>query len=100
EYVARAKPDGNTLLVTATSHGTVSALKPALPYDPVASFAPVALMATSAMAVVVSPSLPATTLPEFIALAKRQPGSLYYSSPGNGSIQHLTMELLKLDTGI
>jgi tripartite-type tricarboxylate transporter receptor subunit TctC len=100
EFVAHAKPDGHTLLVTATSHGTVPAFKAKLPYDPVTSFAPVALLATSTMAIVVTPELPVKTLAEFIALAKEQPGKLYYSSPGSGSIQHMAMELVKLDTGI
>ena len=100
ELEATAAPDGHTLLFTATSHGTVPALKHRLPYDPVKSFTPIALAATSALSVVVSPSVQAKTMGEFIALARKQPGALYYSSPGNGSPQHLTMELIKLETGI
>ncbi|HET9652145.1 MAG TPA: tripartite tricarboxylate transporter substrate binding protein, partial [Usitatibacter sp.] len=100
ELVARAAPDGYTLLFTATSHGTVPALKPNVPYDPLKSFAPIALTATSAMAVIVGPQVPASNVQEFVALAKKQPGTLYYSSPGNGSIQHLTMELVKQEEGI
>ena len=100
ELVAKAPPDGYTLLFTATSHGTVPALKRSLPYDAVKSFTPVALAATSALALVVGPQVPASNLEDFVALAKKAPGTLYYSSPGNGSPQHLTMELIKLETGI
>jgi tripartite-type tricarboxylate transporter receptor subunit TctC len=100
ELVAKAAPDGHTLLFTATAHGTVPALKHGLPYDAVKSFTPVALAATSALALVVGPQVPAAKATDFIALAKKQPGTLYYSSPGTGSPQHLTMELIKLETGI
>lgn len=100
ETVAKSPPDGYTLLFTATSHGTVPALKRGVPYDAVKSFTPVALAATSALALVVNPDLPATTFAQFVALAKKEPGRLYYSSPGNGSPQHLTMELIKLEAGI
>jgi tripartite-type tricarboxylate transporter receptor subunit TctC len=99
EMVAKAPPDGHTLLFTATAHGTVPALNKKLPYDAAKSFAPVALAATSALAFVVGPQVPAAKMSEFIALAKKQPGTLHYSSPGNGSPQHLTMELVKLETG-
>ena len=100
ETVAKAPPDGYTLLFTATAHGTVPALKRTLPYDAAKSFTPVALAATSALALVVGPQVPAAKMEDFIALAKARPGTLYYSSPGNGSPQHLTMELVKLETGI
>lgn len=100
EFVAKAPPDGHTLLFTATSHASVPATKKKLPYDALASFAPVSLAATSELAIVVSPQLPAATMREFIDLAKQRPGALYYSSPGNGGVQNLTMELLKLETGI
>jgi tripartite-type tricarboxylate transporter receptor subunit TctC len=100
ELVAKAPPDGHTLLFTATAHGTVPALKHGLPYDAVKSFTPVALAATSALALVVGPQVPAAKATDFIALAKKQPGTLHYSSPGTGSPQHLTMELIKLETGI
>jgi tripartite-type tricarboxylate transporter receptor subunit TctC len=100
EFVANAPADGHTLLFTATSHGTVPALRKNLNFDPVRSFTPVALAATSAMAFVVSQELPAKTFDEFVALAKKKPGELYYSSPGNGSIQHMAMELVKIETGM
>ena len=100
ETVAKAPPDGYTLLFTATAHGTVPALKRNLPYDPARSFTPVALAATSALAVAIGPHVPAAKMEDFIALARASPGTLNYSSPGNGSPQHLAMELVKLETGI
>jgi tripartite-type tricarboxylate transporter receptor subunit TctC len=100
EAVARSAPDGHTLLLAATSFSTNPALTRSLPFDPVKSFAPVGLVATSALAVTVNAQVPARTMREFVDLARRQPGKLYYGSPGNGGVQHLAMELLKLDTGI
>ena len=100
EFVAKSAPDGYTVLFTATSHGTLPAMKRTLPYDAVKSFTPVALCATSAMSLVVGPQVAASTMPDFVALAKKSPGALYYSSPGAGSIQNLAMELVKIETGI
>ena len=99
DFVAKAAPDGHTLLFTATSHGTLPALKKSLPYDP-QGFEPVALAATSAMALVVGPQVDAKSLPQLVALSKRTPGTLFYASPGAGSIQHMSMELVKLETGL
>jgi tripartite-type tricarboxylate transporter receptor subunit TctC len=99
EFVARSAPDGHTLLFVATSFGTTPALGK-VPFDPVKSFAPVALVATSGLVVVVNPQLPAKSMRDFIELVKREPGKLHYSSPGNGGPQHLAMELLKLETGM
>src|SRR5258705_9325716 len=100
DFVAKAAPDGYTLLCTATSFGTNPAINQKLPFDPVRSFVPVILLATSTMAVIVTQGLPARSMREFLDLARSQPGKLYYSSPGNGGPQHLAMELLKLETGI
>jgi len=100
QAVADAQPDGHTLLFTATSHGTVPALRKNLPFDPVRSFTPVALTATSAMAFVVSTRLGVKSFDDFVSLAKKVPGQLNYSSPGNGSIQQMAMELVKLETGM
>ena len=100
EFVAKSPADGHTLLVVATSFGTTPALKASLPFDPVKSFSPVALIATSGLVVVVHPGIAARSMKEFIDLAKREPGKMHYSSPGNGGPQHLAMELLKLETGI
>jgi tripartite-type tricarboxylate transporter receptor subunit TctC len=100
DLVAKSAPDGYTLLFTATSFATNPPLARALAFDPVKSFTPVALVAAGALAVLVNPQVPAATLREFIALAKREPGKLHYASPGTGGIQHLAMELLKLEAGI
>jgi tripartite-type tricarboxylate transporter receptor subunit TctC len=96
ELVARAPADGTTLLFAATSFATNPALG-AVPYDPEKSFAPVILAATSALGMVVNPQVPASSIRELVELAQRQPGKLHYGSPGNGGVQHLAMELFKLD---
>ena len=100
ELVAKAPPDGYTLLFTATSHSTLPATKRSLPYDPVKSFTPIALAATSAMSLVIGPQVAAHNMAEFVALAKKSPGTMHYSSPGAGSIQNLAMELVKIENGI
>jgi tripartite-type tricarboxylate transporter receptor subunit TctC len=100
DFVARSAPDGHTLLFVATSFGTAPALSKTLPFDPVKSFAPVALVATSALLIVTHPALPARSVPDLVKLAKREPGKFHYSSPGSGGPQHLAMELLKLETGM
>ena len=97
--VAKSAADGYTVLFPATSFATNASLTNA-PYDPDKSFEPVALAATSTLAVLVNPQLPARTMRELIDLAKAQPGKLTYSSPGNGGVQHLAMELIKLETGM
>src|SRR5262252_436578 len=100
EFVAKAAPDGYTLLCTATSFGTNPAINRNLPFDPVKSFAPVVQLARSSVAVIVTPALPAKSMRQFVDLARSEPGKLNYSSPGNGSPQHLAMELLKLDAHV
>ena len=100
DFVAKAAPDGHTVLFVATSFGTTPALQKNLPFDPVKSFEPVALVATSGLVVVTHPQVPARSMKELIELAKRQPGKMHYSSPGNGGPQHLAMELIKLETGM
>ena len=99
--VARAMPDGYTLGLGGT--GTLAidpTLYPNVGYDPRKGFAPVGLIATSALIVLVNPSLPAKTLPEFIALAKAEPGRINYASAGSGSGIHLGTELLAYMAGI
>ena len=100
DFVAKSAPDGYILLFAATSFGTTPALQKNLPFDPVKSFESVALVATSGLVVVIHPQVSARSMKEFIELAKRQPGKMHYSSPGNGGPQHLAMELLKLETGM
>ena len=100
EQVARAEPDGYTLLMaTSTTLAINRTLYKQLPYDPVKDFAAVALVAAVPFVLVINPSLPARTLGEFIAYAKQKPG-LTYGSAGNGSPQHLGAEMLKAQAGI
>jgi tripartite-type tricarboxylate transporter receptor subunit TctC len=99
--VARAAPDGYTLGLGGT--GTLAidpTLYPNVGYDPRRDFAPIGLIATGALIVLVNPSVPATTLPEFIAFAKAQPGKIDYASAGSGSGIHLGTELLAFMAGI
>jgi len=98
--VARAQPDGYTLLCVATVFTINPFMKKNPPYDPEKSFAPVSLLATSVLSLLTSPSLPAKTFPEFVALARQQPGKMNYASSGIGSPQFVTMELLKLEAKI
>ncbi len=100
EAVANAEPDGYTLLVANTSFGTLAAINPKLPYDPIKSFSSVSLLSTSVMTLVVPEKMAASTVREFVDLVKKQPGHLNYSSPGVGTTQHLAMELIKQRTGI
>jgi tripartite-type tricarboxylate transporter receptor subunit TctC len=100
EFVAKSAPDGYTLLCTATSFGTNPAINRNLPFDPAKSFAPVIQLARSSVAVIVTPGLPVKSMRQFLDFARSAPGKLNYSSPGNGSPQHLAMELLKLDAHV
>jgi len=93
--VARAEPDGYTLLQTAASHSINPSLVAKLPYDSIKSFSFISLVGTSAYVMTATPSLPANTVPELIALAKSQPGRISYASTGNGGSAHLMGELLK-----
>jgi len=100
--VAKATPDGYTLLMGAlTSHSINAALSPAtVPYDISKSFAPVSIVGTVPLVFVVHPSVKANTLAELIALAKAQPGALAFASAGNGSPQHLATEMFKRMAGV
>src|SRR3954454_15809252 len=100
DAVAKAPPDGHTLLLVASSHTVTPALNPKLPYNPEKDFAPLSLINTNAMVFLVHPGVAANTLTEFVALAKKEPGKFDYASPGVGSQTHLTIELLSRRTGI
>ncbi|MBU3631451.1 tripartite tricarboxylate transporter substrate binding protein [Polynucleobacter sp. AP-Melu-500A-A1] len=94
--VAKSAPDGYTLLIINTVPHTASAgIYPKLGYDPVKDFAGVALVASNPYVIAVNPNLPAKNITEFIALAKSQPGTIYYGSAGTGSVTHLNAELFK-----
>jgi len=100
DFVAKAQPNGYTLLFTATSHGTIAALKDKLPYDALNSFTPVILLAKSTMGLAINPSLPINSVKEFIEYTRSHPKDSYYSSPGAGGIQHLAMELLSQELNL
>lgn len=100
EYVARSAPDGHTIGMVATPMVILPALREKMPYDTFKDLAPVTLTGIASILLVSSPNFPASTLPEMVALAKKSPGKLTYATPGSGSAMHLTMELLKLETGI
>ena len=100
EIVAHAVPDGYTLLQTS---GTIAAnvtLYPKLSFHPVKDLAPIAMIVESPYVFVVHPSLPAKSVRELVAIAKKRPGEMNYASGGVGSAQHIPMELLKAMTGI
>jgi tripartite-type tricarboxylate transporter receptor subunit TctC len=100
EAVAKAPPDGHTLLLVASSYTVTPALNPKLPYNTEKDFAPISLINTNAMVFLVHPGVAANTLTEFVALAKKEPRKFNYASPGVGSQTHLTIELLSRRTGI
>jgi tripartite-type tricarboxylate transporter receptor subunit TctC len=97
--VAKAEPDGYTLLFVASPFTTVAASAKNPGYDPVGQFVPVAPIASGPLAFVVNPAVPATTMREFVELARREPGRLNYGSAGTGSVNHLALELLMARTG-
>ena len=99
-YVARAVPDGYTLLFAFSSLASSAKLVSKLPYDPVTDFSPITLATTSPLMLVVSASVPAKDVKEFISYAKANPGKLNYGSSGPGSSPHLATELLISLTGV
>ena len=99
EIVAKAPPDGHTLLIGAFAHAVNPALFARMAFRTPEDFAPVSLLVTVPELLVITPSHPAKTVAELVALAKAQPGKLSYASSGNGSAQHLAAELFKMRTG-
>jgi len=100
EFVARAPADGYTVFLSSAALGINVSLYPKLNYDPVKDFIPVAVFATSPNLLLVHPSFPARNAREFIAVAKKHPGKLNFSSSGSGSSQHLSGEMLKIAIGV
>jgi tripartite-type tricarboxylate transporter receptor subunit TctC len=96
DIVAKASPDGYTLLIGDSPHTINVHVLKHVPYDPIKDFTPISLLATAPQVMVINPGFPARTLGEFIAAAVAQPGKINYGSGGTGSITHLTGELLKL----
>lgn len=100
ELVAKAAPDGHTLINATLSLAMSPAFHRTLPFDPVASFAPVTLLASVPLVLVAHPGLPAKSVSELVAHAKAHPGKLNYASVGSGSPQHVSAELLQTIAGV
>lgn len=99
DAVMKAPPDGSTLLFTNTSYSILPVVDPKVPFDPATALAPVSMTATYGLQIVTSTKMPANSLPEFIAHAKRNPGKLSYGSAGVGSGTHFAGEYFKALTG-
>lgn len=97
--VARAAPDGNTLMVGSVGHAAMKALYANFPFDPIESFAPVALTTRQPFVVVVHPSVPATDVPGFLAWLRSRNGEANFGTAGIGATSHLSAELLRRMTG-
>jgi len=100
ELTAKSPPDGYTLMMTVNTYASNASLYKKLPFDPVKDITPVMQITVGAMALGVTPSSPIHSVQEFVALAKVQPGKLFYGSPGVGTPHHLLMELVKQSAGI
>jgi tripartite-type tricarboxylate transporter receptor subunit TctC len=98
--IARAAPDGASFLFTATPHVISAHLYKKLTYDALKDFSPVALIASGPYVLAVHPSLPAKSVKELIAVAKKEPGKIDYASSGNGSAQHLVGAMFATEAGI
>ena len=100
DIVAKAAPDGYTMLLTSSSHTSLPNVAKSLPYDTIKDFAPVTLAARSVGSVlIVHPSVPARTVAEFIAVAKARPNTLNYGSGGIGNLMHFAAELFNVAAG-
>jgi tripartite-type tricarboxylate transporter receptor subunit TctC len=100
DFVAKAKPDGYTLLLGNIGTQAINpSLYPKMSYNPDTAFAPISLLAELPLAMMVNPAVPATTVDEFIAMAKAKPGQMSYSSAGAGGAPHLAAEMFKGRTG-
>jgi tripartite-type tricarboxylate transporter receptor subunit TctC len=100
DLVAKAAPDGHTLLVASVTFVISSALQKGLPYDGIRDFAPITELIAAPLGLLVHPSLPVKSVQELIAYAKANPGKLNYGSSGAGSIAHLSTELFASMAGI
>ena len=100
ELVAKAAPDGYTIILSDMPHAINPSVYGKVPYDPVTDFSAITRVGTSAMFLFVHPSLPASSLREFVALARTRAGSLAIGSGGNGTTTHLVAEILQVRAGI
>jgi tripartite-type tricarboxylate transporter receptor subunit TctC len=99
-YVAKAAPDGYTLMVDASSYAVNPSLYPRLPYDPGKAFRPVGVLARYPNVLVATASFPASKVSDVLAMAKQKPGSIAFASSGNGSAQHLAGVLFEQRAGV
>lgn len=99
DAVAKAAPDGHTILLSVTAHAVNATLMKKLPYDTVKDLAPLTLIATAPNLLTLNPAQPARSVPEFIAHLKANPGKLNAGSHGKGNMSHLAAEMLKSMTG-
>jgi tripartite-type tricarboxylate transporter receptor subunit TctC len=100
ELAAKATPDGHTLLLMSTSHTMNAAVNNKLPFDPLKSFAPIAMLGAGPLVLVTHPSFPAGSVRALIELAKAKPGSITYASAGTGGINHFGGALFARTAGI
>ena len=101
EIAARAEPDGHTILMTSAGILTINQfLYAKMPFDPARAFTPITNVAEMHMLMVLSPAFPARTAGDFVARAKREPGTIAFGSPGYGTTGHLGMEMLQFAAGI
>ena len=100
DFVAKAKPDGNTLLFVSSAIAVNSAVYPKLPFDPVKDLVPISLVGRAPVMMLVDSSLPTKTVDEFVALCKSKPDHLNFGSSGPGGSIHMISELFTLKTGI
>ena len=100
EIAAKSPPDGYTMILVSTSFTINASLYPKLPYDTLKDLAAVTMLASGPYLIAVHPSLPVKSMKELIALAKARPGQLNYASGGSGTGPHMSLELLKLGTGV
>ncbi len=99
ELVARAAPDGYTLLFGYASHTIMPFLSRKVPYDPDRDFAAIGLVGASALVLTVHPTLPVANVKELVALARAKPGQIRAAAPGMGGVGHISAEIFKLESG-
>jgi tripartite-type tricarboxylate transporter receptor subunit TctC len=100
DLLTKSPADGHTLLVILTNHVIVAAIKPKLPFDVLKDFAAVTLVGDSPLLLMANPKVPTNNLAELTSLAKAKPGTITFSTPGEGTVHHLSTELLSSNLGI
>ena len=100
DYTAKSAPNGYTLALMANSSTFLPSMVKTMPFDLIADFSPIAKVATAPLTLALHPSVPARDFKEWVALVKANPGKYSYATPGNGTVQHVGMELLKMELGV